>query len=59
MEARGEYGEIKTDGEAILEGDRRTAKGEEKSHTEIGVRGMFAFDQGVLFLRKAARRCLE
>ena len=41
MGARGEYGKSKRDGEAILEGDRQTAKGEEKSDTKKGVRGMF------------------
>jgi len=44
MGARGEYGKSKEDGEAILEGDRRMAKGEEKSDTKNGVRGMFVFD---------------
>jgi hypothetical protein len=56
MGARGEYAESKRDGKAILEGDRRNAKGEEKSDTEKGGRGIFIFDQGVLFLSEVSRR---
>jgi hypothetical protein len=43
MGAGGEYGKSKTDGEPILEGDRRTAKGEMKSNPKQVVRGMFIF----------------
>jgi len=43
MGARGEYGKSKEDGEATLERDRRTATGEGKSDTKIGVRGMLVF----------------
>jgi len=50
MGARGEYGKSKRDGEEVLERDRRMAKGEEKSDTKRGVRGMVVVDQGVLFL---------
>jgi len=43
MGARGEYGKSERDGEAILEGDRQMAKGEETSDTTTGMRGMFVF----------------
>jgi hypothetical protein len=43
MGARGEYGKSETDGEPILEGDRRTVKGETKSNPKQVVKGMFIF----------------
>jgi hypothetical protein len=36
----------KGDGEAILEADRQTARGKEKSNTTNGMRGMFVFGSG-------------
>ena len=48
MGARGEYGESKRDGEAVLEGNGRAAEGEEEeSEIEEGMRSKF-----LLFLRR-------
>lgn len=44
MGATGGYGQSRRDGEAIVEGDMRMAKGEEQSDTEHGVIGIVAVD---------------
>ena len=43
MGTRGEYGKSKGNGEAVLERNRRTAKGEEESEIEEGMRSKFHF----------------
>jgi hypothetical protein len=48
MGARGKYGESKRDGEVVLEGNGRAAKGEEESEIEEGMRSKFLlFGEGI------------
>jgi hypothetical protein len=56
MGPRGEYGPSKIDSEEIMNEDRRTAKGEDKTNTEKGVTGMIVFDLGVVHHREFSRR---